>query len=165
MKLHDLRPAKGSRKRRRRVARGNAGTGGTYGGRGVKGQNSRSGGGKKAYFEGGQLPLVRRLPFVRGFTNIFRVEYVPVNLDRLAQHFEDGAEVTPTALAAAGVLRHEGEPYKVLAGGALDRSLTVHAPRFSASARAAIEEAGGRCESLPDEYQLPGMRREHKRFR
>ena len=165
MKLHELRPASGSTKRRRRVARGNAGTAGTYAGRGRKGQGSRSGGGKKAYFEGGQLPLVRRLPYRRGFTNIFRVEYVPVNLDRLAGLFEDGGEVTPAALVAAGVLRTEDEPYKILGGGDLDRALTVHAPRFSKSARAAIEQAGGSCEALPDDYRRPGMRREHKRFR
>lgn len=166
MKLHDLSPSAGSTKRRRRVARGNSGTGGTYGGRGRKGQGQRSGGGKAPYFEGGQLPFVRRLPFRRGFNNIFRVEYAAVNLRQLDELFEAGDEVTPEALVAAGLLRSsrgEVEPYKILASGELGKALTVHAPRFSEAARKAIEDAGGSCTDLADDYRRPGMRREHRR--
>ena len=99
MKLHDLRPAKGSKKKRKRVGRGIAAGQGKTAGRGTKGQKARSGGGVRPYFEGGQLPLVRRLPLKRGFTNIFKVHYTPVNLDRLAS-FEAGAVVSPATLAA-----------------------------------------------------------------
>lgn len=168
MKLHELGPSPGQHKRKRRVARGNAGKAGYYAGRGRKGQNSRSGGGKKAYFEGGQLPFVRRLPYRKGFTNIFRVEYVPINLDQLDARFDAGADVTPETLADAGLLRtvHEGyEPYKILAGGSLTKALNIQAPRMSAAASAAIVEAGGQVELLDDDHALVGMRREHRRRR
>jgi large subunit ribosomal protein L15 len=163
VKLHELRPDEGAKKSRRRVARGNSGRGGTYAGRGRKGQGARAGGGKAAYFEGGQLPFVRRLPFKRGFKNIFRVEYTPINLDLLEQFFEVGTDVTVDSLVAAGLIGNAAEPYKVLASGSLSKSLAVSAPRFSASAREAIESAGGSCHELPDEYRLPGMRRSKKR--
>lgn len=163
MQLHDLTPADGATKRRKRIARGNGGRGGTYAGRGVKGQNARTGGAKEPFFEGGQLPFVRRLPFIRGFTNIFRVEYTPVNVSRIEALFDTGATVTPLGLFEAGVLKNVTEPYKVLGGGKLAKSLTVQAPRFSAAARTVIEGAGGTCESLADEFKRAGMRREHKR--
>ncbi len=163
MKLNDLRPPRGAKKPRRRLARGNAGQGGKYGGRGRKGQGSRAGGGKAPYFEGGQLPLVRRLPYRRGFKNIFRVRYSPVNLATLEDLFEAGAEVTPVALAEMGVLRHPTEPYKVLGDGGLTKSLMVHAPRFSAAAGEAIRAVGGDCVVLPDEYQPTGLGRRRKR--
>ena len=168
MKLHELGPSPGQHKRRRRVARGNAGKAGYYAGRGRKGQNSRSGGGKKAYFEGGQLPFVRRLPYRRGFTNIFRVEYTPINLAQLDERFDAGTEVTPERLVEAGYLRSvkEGyEPYKVLAGGSLSKAMTVKAPRISVAAKAAIEAAGGTVELLEDDHARAGMRREHRRHR
>src|SRR5512139_3787511 len=104
MKLHDLQPAKGAKKERKRIGRGNASGQGTYAGRGRKGQASRSGGTKAPYFEGGQLPLVRRLPHKRGFVNLFRTEYAEVNLDRLAEVFESGADVTLAAMAEAGLI-------------------------------------------------------------
>jgi large subunit ribosomal protein L15 len=163
VKEHDLRPAKGAKKDRRRVARGNAGRAGTYAGRGRKGQNARSGGTKAPYFEGGQLPFVRRLPYRRGFNNPFRVEYASVNLSTLDVLFQADAEVTARALAEAGVLRSADEPYKVLADGGISKALVVHAPRFSATAREAIVSAGGRCEDMPDDYRLPGMGRPHPR--
>ena len=148
MKLHDLRSPKGANKPRKRVGRG-AGSGqGTYAGRGRKGQGSRSGGTKGPYFEGGQLPLVRRLPHIRGFVNIFRQEYAEVNLDRLAEVFGAGASVTPEALVAAGVVKNTRLPIKVLGRGELDKPLTVQAHRFSASARAKIEAAGGTVEEI-----------------
>ncbi len=168
MELHELGPSPGQHKRKRRVARGNAGRAGYYAGRGRKGQNSRSGAGKKAYFEGGQLPFVRRLPYRKGFTNIFRVEYVPINIEQLDSHFEAGADVTPDSLAQAGLLRnvHYGyEPYKILAGGSLQKALNIQAPRVSAAANEAIVEAGGRVELLEDAHALVGMRREQRRRR
>ncbi len=148
MKLHDLRPASGSQKRRKRVGRGIAAGQGKTAGRGTKGQGARSGGGKGPYFEGGQLPLVRRLPFKRGFTNIWRVEYTEVNLDRLDK-FESGAEVSPEALYEAGIIKSAKKPVVILARGDLDRELAVKAHRFSTSARAKIEAAGGTVEVLP----------------
>ena len=163
MKLNSLRPPKGAKKRRRRVARGNAGAAGKYAGRGRKGQGARAGGGKGPYFEGGQLPLVRRLPYRRGFTNVFRVHYTAVNISQLDALFEAGSEVTPAALVDAGLLRDTDEPYKVLGDGALTKPLTVASPRFSGSARSAIEESGGTCVDLPDEYRRTGMRRRRRR--
>jgi large subunit ribosomal protein L15 len=148
MELHDLRPPKGSKKKRKRIARGNAGRGGTYAGRGRKGQKARAGGTKGPYFEGGQLPLVRRLPHKRGFTNIWRVEYAVVNVDRLDDKFEAGAEVTPVALAEAGLVRSPWEPVKILGRGEITKALTVKAHRFSASAREKIEAAGGSVEEM-----------------
>jgi large subunit ribosomal protein L15 len=148
MKLHDLQPAPGSQKRRKRVGRGIAAGQGKTAGRGTKGQGARSGGGKGPYFEGGQLPLVRRLPFKRGFTNIWRVEYTEVNLDRLDK-FESGAEVSPETLNEAGIIKSTNKPVVILARGDLDRELTVKAHRFSDSARAKIEAAGGTVVVLP----------------
>ena len=148
MKLHDLQPTPGSKKRRKRVGRGIAAGQGKTAGRGMKGQGARAGGGKGPYFEGGQLPLVRRLPFKRGFTNIWRVEYAEVNLDRLGK-FGDGAEVSPETLSEAGIIKSASKPVVVLGRGDLDRKLTVKAHRFSASARAKIEAAGGAVEVLP----------------
>ena len=147
MQLHDLRSPKGARKRRKRVGRGIAAGQGKTAGRGTKGQGARSGGGKGPYFEGGQLPLVRRLPFKRGFTNIFKVHYVPVNLYRLEQFAADD-EVSPATLAEAGIIKSPSLPVAVLGQGEVDRPLVVKAHRFSASARAKIEEAGGSVEEL-----------------
>jgi len=149
MKLHDLRPAPGAKKERKRVGRGISAGQGKTAGRGTKGQNARTGGGVKLYFEGGQLPLVRRLPFKRGFTNIRRVEYAEVNLDQLADAslFPNGV-VTPQALVEAGLLRDLTKPVVILGRGDVDRALTVKAHRFSASARAKIEKAGGTAEVL-----------------
>lgn len=163
MKLHELHGDKWAKKRRRRIARGNAGRAGTYAGRGRKGQNSRSGSGRRPYFEGGQLPFVRRLPFRRGFTNIFKVSFTPVNLAELDERFAEGDEVTPDALAEAGLLRGADEPYKVLARGEVHKSLTVQAPRFSAAARERIEAAGGRCVELEHASRPEGMGRPHPR--
>jgi large subunit ribosomal protein L15 len=129
-----------------RKARGIAAGKGKTAGRGMNGQNSRAGGGVKPYFEGGQLPLVRRLPHKRGFRNRNRVHHVPVNLASLAQ-FE--AEVTPQGLAEAGVIKKATLPVVVLGDGDLDHALTVRAHRFSASAKAKIEAAGGIAEVIP----------------
>lgn len=148
MKLHELRPLPGSKKDRKRVGRGISSGHGKTAGRGTKGQRARSGGVKPPYFEGGQLPLVRRLPFKRGFVNIFRVEYTPVNLERL-DVFEAGSVIDPETLAAAGIIKSDKKPVVILGRGEVDRPLTVKAHRFSESARAKIEAAGGTVEVLP----------------
>ena len=150
MELHDLRPAPGSKKRNKRVGRGMASGKGKTSGRGMKGQGARSGGGKGPYFEGGQLPLVRRLPFRRGFTNIHRVEYKPVNLDRLQEKFgESGQEVTPETLVEVGIIKRSDKAVAILGDGELTSALTVKAHRFSKNAQAKIEAAGGTIEVLP----------------
>ncbi|WP_397536563.1 50S ribosomal protein L15 [Rummeliibacillus pycnus] len=146
MKLHELEPATGSRKERNRVGRGIATGNGKTSGRGHKGQNSRSGGGVRPGFEGGQNPLFRRLP-KRGFTNINRKEYAIVNLDVL-NRFEEGTEVTPALLVETGVVGKEKAGIKVLGNGSLDKKLSVKAHKFSASAKAAIENAGGNIEVI-----------------
>lgn len=152
MKVHDLNSPAGARKPRKRVGRGIAAGQGKSAGRGTKGQASRSGGTKGPYFEGGQLPLVRRLPFRRGFTNIFKVQYIPVNLYRLAE-FAANEEVSPETLAAVGIIRSPALPVAILGHGELDHPLVVKAHRFSASARAKIEQAGGSVQELPWEVK------------
>jgi large subunit ribosomal protein L15 len=142
MKLHDLRPDEGAKKKRKRVGRGIAAGQGKTAGRGMKGQNARSGGGKGIYFEGGQLPLARRLPYKRGFTNINKITYRPVNVGELAD-FEPGTEITPELLAWVGFLKKPTDPVVILGDGELDIALKVVAHRFSKSAKAKIEAAGG----------------------
>ena len=154
MKLHDLRPAPGSKKARKRKGRGIAAGQGKTAGRGTKGQGARSGGGKGPFFEGGQLPFVRRLPYRRGFKNRFRVNYRPINLKRLGV-FPAGAEVDPVAMAEAGLIKKASLPVAILGDGNLDRALTVKAHRFSTSARAKIEAAGGTVVELPWIVQRP----------
>src|SRR5881394_2219975 len=144
MKVHDLKPAPGSKRPKRRVGRGIAGKGGKTAGRGMKGQGARDT--IKPGFEGGQLPLKQRIPKLKGFKNPFRVEYVVVNLDTLADF--EGNEVTPETLRAKGLVHKHGL-VKVLGRGELTRKLTVRAHGFSASARQAIESAGGTVEVLP----------------
>ncbi len=148
MKLHDLQPAEGAHKNRKRVGRGISAGGGKTAGRGTKGQGARSGGGPRPYFEGGQLPLVRRLPHLRGFTNIWRIEYTPINLERLNNYFAPGSEVSPQTLLEVGIIKSVREPVKILAMGELDRPLTVKAHKFSAAAREKILAAGGSIEEL-----------------
>ncbi len=147
MKQHQLSPAPGSKQARKRVGRGDGSGHGTYSGRGSKGQKSRSGYRMRPGFEGGQLPLIKRLPRKRGFTNIFRVDYCPVNVGRL-NIFDDGSEVTPEILLKAGVIKSLKQPVKILAKGEIKRSLTVMADKFSAAARAKIEAAGGKVEEV-----------------
>ncbi len=143
MKLHDLRPDPGSRKQRKRVGRGYGSGYGKTAGRGTKGQGARSGGGKGPYFEGGQLPLVRRLPFKRGFTNIRKVYFKTVNVDQLVERFAPGAEVDPVSLTVVGLIKKPTDPVVILGRGEIEYALTVKADRFSESARAKIEAAGG----------------------
>ncbi|MBO8178373.1 50S ribosomal protein L15 [Aeribacillus pallidus] len=146
MKLHELKPAEGSRKKRNRVGRGIGSGNGKTSGRGQKGQNARSGGGVRPGFEGGQTPLFRRLP-KRGFTNINRKEYAIVNLDAL-NRFEDGTEVTPELLIETGVVSKEKAGIKILAKGNIEKKLTVKAHKFSSAAKEAIEAAGGTTEVI-----------------
>ena len=146
MKLHELKPAEGSRKVRNRVGRGIGSGNGKTSGKGHKGQNARSGGGVRPGFEGGQNPLFRRLP-KRGFTNINRKEYAIVNLDAL-NRFEEGAEVTPALLLETGIVSNEKAGIKVLGHGTVNVKLTVKAHKFSASAKEAIENAGGTTEVI-----------------
>lgn len=146
MKLHELKPAEGSRKVRNRVGRGIGSGNGKTAGKGHKGQNARSGGGVRLGFEGGQTPLFRRLP-KRGFTNINRKEFAIVNLTEL-NRFEDGTEVTPELLLETGVISKLNDGVKVLASGAVEKKLTVKAHKFSSSAKEAIEAAGGTVEVI-----------------
>ncbi|MBW8350635.1 50S ribosomal protein L15 [Bacillus sp. IITD106] len=146
MKLHELKPAEGSRKERNRVGRGIGSGNGKTAGKGHKGQNARSGGGTRLGFEGGQTPLFQRLP-KRGFTNINRKEFAIVNLDAL-NRFEDGTEVTPELLIETGVVRNEKSGIKILAKGNIEKKLTVKANKFSSAAKEAIEAAGGKTEVI-----------------
>jgi large subunit ribosomal protein L15 len=145
MKVHHLKPAPGSKRDRKRVGRGRAGSGGKTAGRGTKGYNARHN--PKLGFEGGQMPLARRVPKLKGFTNPNREEWAVVNVERLARAFEGKAEIDPDAMLEHGLVR-KGLPVKVLARGEVDRALTVRAHAFSAAARAKIEQAGGRAEVL-----------------
>jgi large subunit ribosomal protein L15 len=142
MKLHHLRPAPGATGRKRRVGRGRAAGQGKTGGRGTKGYGARHN--PKLGFEGGQMPLQRRVPKLKGFTNRNRVEYSVVNVETLARVFE-GGEVDPEAMLARGLI-HGGRPVKVLARGEIGRALAVRAHAFSAAAKAKIEAAGGTTE-------------------
>ena len=148
MMEHEVKPSPGARRERRRVGRGDASGHGSYSGRGVKGQRARTGRGHiRPGFEGGQLPLVKKLPARRGFTNLFRTEYRTVNLRNL-ESLPAGTEVTPDALVSAGLLHAGSEPVKVLGDGELTKPLTISAHRFTASARQKIEAAGGTVKEL-----------------
>lgn len=146
MKLHELRPAEGSKKNSKRVGRGTGSGWGKTAGRGENGQNSRSGGGVRPGFEGGQLPLYRRLP-KRGFTNIFASEIVSINVDRL-NVFENGTEVTPELLLEKKIIRKLNDGVKILGNGTLEKTLTVKANKFSKAAAEKIEKAGGKVEVI-----------------
>ncbi len=147
MELHDLHPAKGATKARKRVGRGPGSGNGKTAGKGHKGQKSRSGYSRRYGFEGGQMPLVRRIP-KRGFTNIFRVEFQVVNLRDLERVFANGDTVSPETLVAKGLVRNGKLPIKVLGDGDLKKKLEVQAHKFSAGARSGIEKAGGSCQMV-----------------
>ena len=147
MKLHHLRPAEGAKRDRKRVGRGRAGAGGKTAGRGTKGWGARHN--PKPGFEGGQMPLQRRVPKLKGFTNPNRVEYAVVNVETLGKVFA-GGEVDPAALYEHGLVR-KGRPVKVLARGDLETALTVRAHAFSDAARAKIEAAGGTAEVIAEQ--------------
>lgn len=146
MKLHELKPADGARRARKRVGRGPGSGLGKTSGRGHKGQKSRTGYSSRPGFEGGQMPLARRLP-KRGFNNKWRKEYRVLNVDRL-NAFDDGAEVTPDALQAAGLVAKGRHDVKILGNGELKAKLTVKAHKFTKTAAEKIEKAGGTVEVL-----------------
>ncbi len=147
MRQNELSPALGAKKGKKRVGRGDGSGHGTYSGRGCKGQKARAGNIVRPGFEGGQLPLIKRLPKMRGFTNIFRVEYDLVNIAELSL-FEPGSEVTPQKLVAAGLMKSPRKPVKILAEGEIQHPLTVKAHKFSAAAKTKIEAAGGSVEEI-----------------
>src|SRR6188474_3488685 len=146
MRLHDLKPRPGAKHRRKRLGQGESSGRGRTSGRGGKGQTARSGSSIRIGFEGGQMPLIRRIP-KRGFNNArHTIRYIPVNLEAL-NCFEDGARVDEAALRSLGLANGRGDGIKILGGGELKKKLTVNAHAFSAAARAKIEGLGGSCES------------------
>jgi large subunit ribosomal protein L15 len=148
MRQDQLSPPPGSKKNRKRIGRGDSSGHGSFSTRGAKGQNSRSGSSKlRPGFEGGQLPMLKRLPEKRGFFNRFRTEYSVVNIDKLSV-FTSGSEVTPEKLLEAGLLKSLDKPVKILATGDISQPLVVKANKFSAAARAKIEAAGGKAEEV-----------------
>lgn len=158
MKLHELKPAPGAHKRRKRVGRGFGSGKGKTSGRGMMGQKSRSGPGPYRTFEGGQNRLVKRMPFKRGFTNIWRVEYQVVNVERL-NGWPSDIEVTPETLLEARMIRRKKLPVKILGDGEVHVALTVHAHKFSGSARQKIEAAGGTVVEVPWLVERPSRSR------
>lgn len=146
MKLHELKPAKGAVKNRKRLGRGTATGQGETAGRGHNGQNSRSGGGTRPGFEGGQMPLYRRIP-KRGFNNPFKKVWSIVNVEDLNK-FEEGTEVTPAVLMESGLIKKLNDGVKILGDGALEKKLTVKANKFTQSAQEKIEAAGGKAEVI-----------------
>lgn len=171
--LDDLRPNPGSNKTSKRLGRGHGSGRGKTAGRGTKGQNSRAGGGVRIGFEGGQLPIQRRMPYKRGFTNIWSTQWETVNLDRLAELELDGP-ITPQLLVDLGIVRSTRYPVKILGKGELTSAITIHAHAFSKSAQSMIEAAGGSIETIertdewtsarPRSRRLP-MNRELKELR
>ena len=147
MKLHELSPAQGSKKAVKRIGRGPASGQGKTAGKGQKGQKSRSGYSRRPGFEGGQMPLQRRLP-KRGFNNIFATEYAIVNVSDLEKRFEDGAVVDAESLIASGLIKKTLDGIKVLGKGEISKALTVKADKISEAAKAKIEAAGGKVEVL-----------------
>ena len=146
MKLHELKPAFGSTTAPKRLGRGVGSGLGKTSGKGHKGAKARSGGGKRLGFEGGQMPLIRRLP-KRGFYNPFRINYVAINVDRL-EVFEDGMTVTPVELIEYGIIKKIDDGIKIMGNGELTKKLTVQAAKFTATAKEKIEAAGGKAEVI-----------------
>jgi large subunit ribosomal protein L15 len=147
MKQNELSPAEGSHKAHKRVGRGSGSGHGTFSGRGCKGNKARAGFGVRPGFEGGQLPIIKRLPEKRGFTNIFKQNVSVINVSAL-NCFEAGSEVTPEALLAEGLIKSTALPVKILAGGDIDRALNVKVSSYSAAAKTKIEAAGGTAEEV-----------------
>jgi len=145
MKLHELSPAEGSKKEAKRIGRGHGSGWGKTAGKGHKGQKARAGHGMRPGFEGGQMPLQRRLP-KRGFNNIFAKDIVTVNVGTLEKKFENGAVVDTQALVEAGILKNSFDGVKILSNGTLTKSLTVKANAFSKTAKEKIEAVGGKAE-------------------
>ena len=136
------------RKNRKRVGRGDGSGNGSYSGRGMKGQKSRSGGGVRPGFEGGQLPMIKRLPSLRGFTNVFKKQFNAVNLDRIIEKFPEGGDIETKDLVGARVIRDNGHPTKILGRGEVTVVLSITANKFTKSAKEKIEAAGGSAKVL-----------------
>lgn len=147
MRLHDLKPAEGARREKKRVGRGIGSGHGKTSCRGQKGQKARSGGGVRPGFEGGQMPLTRRIP-KRGFTNIFKKEYAIVNVGTLEERFEEGAVITPEVLIESGIIKDVKDGVKILGDGDLNKKFTVRAHKFSQSAIEKIQAVGGKAEVI-----------------
>ena len=143
MQNHTLSSAGSKTRKRKRIGRGDASGNGSYSGKGMKGQKSRSGGGVRPGFEGGQLPLIKRLPSLRGFTNIFKTQYHAVNLDTILKMYPNGGDVSPGTLVETGVLKDQKLPLKVLGRGEINVNLKVSAHKFTKSAKQKIETPGG----------------------
>ena len=148
VELHKLKPPVGSKSNRKRRGRGVGSNKGSYSGRGLKGQKARSVGSLPLFFEGGQLPLVKKLPFMRGFHNRFRKSYVPINLDKLELLFESGDKVNPEILYEKNVISKNNSLVKILREGDLTKALVVSAHGFSESAKKKIEKVGGSIEKI-----------------
>jgi len=148
MRIHEVPGNPGCRESKKRVGRGKGSGHGKTCGRGTKGAKSRAGATRRTHFEGGQMPLIRRIP-KRGFTNIFRREYMPVNLKIIEARFESGSEVTPEALCKAGIIHNSEQRVKILGQGDVSKAFVIKAHAFSKSAIEKIQAKGGRCEVLP----------------
>ena len=148
MHNHTLRSPRGAKKNRKRLGRGDSSGNGSFSGKGMKGQKSRSGGGVRPGFEGGQLPLVKRLPSLRGFNNIFKINYNVINLRDLSEHFSEGEDVTLQILEDKGLISNTALPLKILGDGDVDVALNVRAQKFSSSATLKLEKAGGSAQVI-----------------
>tara|TARA_Y100001934_G_scaffold156358_1_gene187238 strand:+ start:2636 stop:3085 length:450 start_codon:yes stop_codon:yes gene_type:complete len=148
MQQHSLKSPQGSKKNRKRVGRGDSSGSGSYSGKGMKGQKSRSGGGVRPGFEGGQLPLIKKLSALRGFNNIFRREFVPINLNTISKLYEKDNEISPDTLVEKNVLKDTKSPIKILGDGEINFSVKVTAHKFSRSAKDKIIAAGGTIQEL-----------------
>jgi len=148
MQQHSLKSPQGSKKNRKRVGRGDSSGSGSYSGKGMKGQKSRSGGGVRPGFEGGQLPLIKKLSALRGFNNIFRREFVPINLNTISKLYEKDNEISPETLVEKNVLKDTKSPIKILGDGEINFSVKVTAHKFSRSAKDKIIAAGGTIQEL-----------------
>ncbi len=146
MKLHELRPAKGSKKKRTRRGRGDASGYGSFSGRGCKGQNARTGGGVRIGFEGGQTPFIQKMPKKRGFNNINRKEYAPVNLGKIDMFFSDGDVISYESLVEKKLARRNSLPIKILGNGSLTKKLTFQGLSCSSSVKEKVEKCGGKIE-------------------
>ena len=148
MHNHTLRSPRGAKKNRKRVGRGDSSGNGSYSGKGMKGQKSRSGGGVRPGFEGGQLPLIKRLPSLRGFNNIFKTNFTVINLGEIVEYFPEGGDVTPQILQEKGLIDNPALPLKILGNGDVGVPLNVVAQKFSASATSKLEKAGGSAQVI-----------------
>ena len=148
MQQHSLKSPEGSKKNRKRVGRGDSSGSGSYSGKGMKGQKSRSGGGVRPGFEGGQLPLIKKLSALRGFNNIFRREFIPINLSTISKLYEKDSQISPETLVDKNVLKNTNSPIKILGEGEINFSVNVTAHKFSRSAKDKIIAAGGTVQEL-----------------